>query len=642
MTLLESKATTRSSKDLPRLTDSERELVLHRFNETTVSYPHDALIHEIFSVQAQRAPDAVAVRSVDRYLTYAQMNRQANRIAHALQAHGVRPDDRVALCAERGIDLIVGALAILKSGGAYVPLDPHYPTERLSFMLADSAPIVVLGSKTFLGSPAISGHPAVALDEDIAQTQSESDPVVPGLTSRNLAYVIYTSGSTGQPKGVMIEHRSVLRLVTNTTPVQIGPADCVVHCASPSFDATTWELWAPLLHGAQVLVIPQCVLMNPTALNQVLVQHAATAMFLTVALFHEYVDALEPAFGQLRCLLAGGDSLNPVAAARLMSKAVRPDHFFNAYGPTETTTFATMFEVTSEAMDGRSVPIGRPIANTCVYILDPNLAPVPVGQSGEVYIGGPGVARGYLNRPELTAERFIADPFCTGTGARLYRSGDLGRWRDDGNIEFLGRDDLQVKIRGYRIELGEIEAHLASTPGVRDVAVLAREDTAGVRRLVAYLTAEAEATISPASLRTHAADRLPDYMIPSAYVVLDRLPLTANGKVDRQALPEPDAAALVTREYERPQGKHEVMLARLWQEILGVSHVGRQDDFFELGGDSMQAMKLIDRLAEIFRVEFPFAAVFQYPTFAEMIDHISNLTSAEHSMSNGQQGGQTT
>lgn len=627
MTLLKTSLRTESSTER-QLNNLQRDLLLRRFNETATPYPHGSLIHEIFSAQVERSPDAVAVRSPDRYLTYAQLSRRANRIAHALRAHGVRPDDRVALCAERSIDLVVGALAILKSGGAYVPLDPRYPTDRLSFMLADSAPAAVVGSKTLLEHPAICGRPAVALDEEIEQP--ESNPVVPELTSRNLAYVVYTSGSTGHPKGVMIEHRSVLRLVTNTAPVQIDSTDCVVHCASPSFDATTWELWAPLLHGAQVLVIPQCVLLNPTALNEMLVQHRPTAMFLTVALFHELIDALESAFGQLRNLLVGGDVLNPAAAARLMSKAVRPDRCFNAYGPSETTTYATMFEITPGAMDTRSVPIGRPIANTCVYILDQNLAPVPAGEPGEIYIGGPGVARGYMNRPDLTAERFIADPFSDAGDARLYKSGDLGRWRDDGNIEFLGRNDLQVKIRGYRVELGEIEAQMTAAPGVRDVAILARDDTAGVRRLVAYLTADAEAAISPAVLRAHAASRLPDYMVPSAYVVLENMPLTANGKIDRRALPAPDDNAFVTHEYEQPQGAAEVMLADVWQETLGLARVGRQDDFFELGGDSMQVMKLIGRLSEVFSVDFPFAAVFQYPTFAEMIGYLSTLPSEKN------------
>jgi amino acid adenylation domain-containing protein len=632
MTLLKSNSRPESSTTQPGLAHFERDLVLHRFNNTIVPYPQDGLIHEIFSAQVERTPDAVAARSTDQYLTYAQLNRRANRLAHALRAHGIRPDDRVALCGERSIDLVVGALAILKSGGAYVPLDPRYPTERLSFMLADSAPVAVLGSKAFLRDAAIIERPAIALDEEI--DQPESNPVVPGLTSRNLAYIVYTSGSTGRPKGVMIEHRSVLRLVINTTPVQIGPSDCVVHCASPSFDGTTWELWAPLLHGAQVLVIPQCVLLNPPALNQMLVEHRATAMFLTVAVFHEYVDALEPAFGQLRCLLAGGDTLNPAAVARLMSKTVRPRRFFNVYGPSETTTFATMFEISPEAADMRPVPIGSPMANTSVYILDPNLAPVSVGKPGEIYIGGPGVAREYLNRPELTAERFIADPFSGAEDGRLYRSGDLGQWREDGNIEFLGRNDLQVKIRGNRVELGEIEAQLAAAPGVRDVAVLAGEDTAGVRRLVAYVTSNREATLSPPSLRALATTRLPDYMVPAAYVVLDKMPLTANGKIDRQALPAPDDDAFVTRQYEQPQGKDEVTLAHIWQETLGLARVGRQDNFFELGGDSMRVMKLMGKVADAFSIDFPFAAVFQYPTFSQMMEYISNLPSAERSISN--------
>lgn len=517
---------------------------------------------------------------------------------------------------KRSLESVVGMLAILKSGGAYLPLDPNYPADRLAFMVADSSPVAILATPERAASAAGLCASTIVLNDSFPELTHA--PTVARLTSRNLAYVIYTSGSTGIPKGTMIEHRSVLRLAINPQLARLKQGDCVPHCASPSFDATTWEVWASLLNGASVLVVPQDVLMDPGALNRLLVEHAVTAMWLTAGLFAEYVDALEQAFGCLRYLLTGGDVVKPSTVARVLGKPRPPQHLINAYGPTEATTFATMFEVRAIENDSRPLPIGRPIANTQIHILDAQRRPVPIGMEGEIWISGPGVARGYINQPQLTAERFTADPFSAANDATMYRTGDLGRWSLDGNVEFLGRNDSQIKIRGFRVEPGEIEACLMAAPGIHEVVVAVREDgPGGNKRLVAYAATESGAPVSPAGLRDHVAARLPQYMVPHAYVLLDKLPLNTNGKVDRAALPAPTVAAIV-QDYEPPCSGTETALARQWAETLGLSRVGRRDDFFELGGDSMLAMQLTTSVSAVFGIDFSFVEVFAHPTLLEM------------------------
>jgi amino acid adenylation domain-containing protein len=599
------------------LSDAEREQVLRRFNDTAVPYPHDGLVHEIFAAHALRTPHAMAIKYADRHMTYAELNRRANQVAYALIARGVRPDDRVGLCIERSPELIIGMLGILKAGGGYVPIDPNYPTERLAFMVADSLPLVVLVTPDLLDRAAGLQAPTLVLDENLL-SGPDDDPHVANLTSRNLAYVVYTSGSTGVPKGAMLEHRSLLRLVINPLYATVGPADCVAHCASPSFDAAIWEVWAPLLNGARLLIVPQCVVMNPVALNRTLVENQVVALLLTAGLFNEYADALEEAFGGLRFLLTGGDVMNPAVAARVLAKASRPQQLINAYGPSEATTFATICVLEAVEPGTRAISIGRPVANTQIYILDPERAPLPIGAVGEIYIGGPGVARGYINRPELCAERFVVDPFADEVDAKLYRTGDLGRWRADGSIDYLGRNDCQVKIRGFRVEPGEIEARLSACSGVRDVVVIALGEQSNERKLVAYLTATEPQALSPLALRAYAASVLPDYMVPNAYVIVSKLPLTANGKVDRRALPAPDEAAIVMHEFEAPRGDSECAVARAWMDVLGLSRVSRHDHFFELGGDSLQAMKLVVRLSQELQIDFPFHAVFEHSSVAQM------------------------
>jgi len=604
---------------LPLLSAAERQYQLTAFNATEAAYPHDQLIHELFDQLATAQPEAVAVVYEDESLTYAELNTRANQLAHYLLGLGVKPDDRVAICTERNADLIVGLLAILKAGGSYVPLDPSYPRERLAWMIEDCAPVALLIQSDVEALLPETDVPVLRLDVDVpvlARRMPSHNPSVPGLHARNLAYVIYTSGSTGTPKGVMVDHRCVTRLVVNNPYFEATPADCFAHCANPAFDAATWEIWGALLNGARLLVVPQTVVMEPARLNAALHAGGVTALWLTVGLFNQYVDGLPDAFGQLRYLLVGGDALDPKTIRQLLQREQRPAHVVNGYGPTETTTFACTHDIRVVPDDARSIPLGKPIANTQIYILDTRGEPVPVGVEGEIHIGGDGVARGYLNRPELTAERFVRDPFSTRADARMYKTGDRGRWLADGTIEFLGRKDFQVKIRGFRIELGEIEAKLSQSSGVRDAVVLAREDVPGDKRLVAYLVADEGVELSVADLREALSRQLPEHMVPSAFVQLDALPLTANGKLDRQALPAPDETALAVREYEAPQGEIEATLAALWQDLLRVERVGRRDQFFELGGHSLLVVAMVERLRAL-GLSGEVRAVFASPTLCD-------------------------
>ncbi len=619
---------------VPILPTAERQQVLADFNATQVDFPQGALIHQLFEAQAEQHADTIAVVCENQTLSYGELNQRANRLAHHLIALGVRPDDRVAICAERSLDTIVGLLGILKAGGAYVPLDPAYPTERLAYMLEDAAPVVLLTQTAQfdrLHRSVSATVPIVVLDaKEIpleAQPTHNPNPQVLNLTSQNLAYVIYTSGSTGQPKGVMVEHRSVNRLVINSAYADIGTSDCVAHCANIAFDASTWEIWSALLNGARLHIVPQSVLLDPERFCDSLIKGQVTALWLTVGLFNEYLDSLKPLFGQLRYLLTGGDVLDPKKIQQVQRAESQPVHLINGYGPTETTTFASTYEITSPVDVTRSIPIGRPIANTRIYVLDTRGQPVPIGVAGEIHIAGDGVARGYLNRPELTAERFLADLFSQNPDARMYKTGDLGRWLPDGNIEYLGRNDFQVKLRGFRIEPGEIEAKLMQCDGVHEAIVLMREDTlldntGSQRRLVAYLIPQTGVELVPTELHQQLAQHLAGYMLPGAFVILETFPLTPNGKLDRQALPAPDASAMVVRHYEAPINEEEIMLAQIWQDLLGLERMGRHDDFFELGGHSLLIAQLATRIQDEFLVDIPISSLFLSPQLAEQADII--------------------
>ncbi|MCR8665602.1 amino acid adenylation domain-containing protein [Pseudomonas carnis] len=556
------------------LPPSERHQVLVGFNATARQYPSQLTVSQLFEAQALARPEASAAVQGELSLSYRDLNRRANRLAHHLISQGVQPGESVAIALPRCLDLLVCQLAILKCAAVYVPLDVNAPVERQAFIVKDSGARHVL--------------------DDLAQldldTQSPANPDL-AQSAQSVAYILYTSGSTGTPKGVQVPHLAISRLVLNNGFAEFNAHDRVAFASNPAFDASTLEVWAPLLNGGCVVVVEQVQLLSQAAFAELLREQAVSVLWMTAGLFHQYADALMPVFRQLRYLIVGGDVLDPQVIGRVL-KLGKPQHLLNGYGPTEATTFSTTFEITT--LGEGAIPIGRPIANAQAYVLDARQQPLPVGVTGELYIGGAGVAKGYLNLPQLSAEKFVPNPFGDG---QLYRSGDLACWRADGNLMYLGRNDLQVKIRGFRIEPGEIEACLCACAGIRDVVVSVREDEPGHKRLVAYYTADA--TLDIATLRAHVQGRLPDYMVPSAYVWLAQLPLTANGKLDRKALPVPDQAALISRGYEAPQGEVESLLAQIWQDVLKLERVGRHDHFFELGGHSLLAVSLIERMRQV-------------------------------------------
>ncbi|PYK01941.1 MAG: hypothetical protein DME23_02925 [Verrucomicrobia bacterium] len=601
---------------LPILTDGERQQVLVDWNQTTVDYPRNRCIHELFETQAKCTPDAVALEYEGLRLTYGELNARANQIARYLARHGVGPETMVGICVERSLEMVAAILGILKAGGAYVPLDPDYPASRLSFMLEDTgAPVLLTQAKLRDKLPPYAGR-TVALDADWPQIANEpQDDLNFGVNARNLAYVIYTSGSTGRPKGTCIEHRSVVRLVKSVDYIELGPQEVFLQFAPISFDASTLELWGSLLNGAKLVVCP-AGLPSLEQLGRVIQERGVTTLWLTASLFHQMVDEQIESLRGVRQLLAGGETLS-VPHVRRMLEVLGNNRLINGYGPTENTTFTCCHVMTSQSRIEQTVPIGRPISNTRVYVLDRYMQPVPIGAYGELYIGGDGLAREYLHQPELTTEKFVSDPFGSEAGARLYRTGDLVRFRTDGCIEFLGRIDHQVKIRGYRIELGEIETSIAQHSAVREVAVIAREDTPGDKRLVAYLVAPNPPSGFVDQLRTLLRASLPQYMMPAAFVLLDAFPITPNGKLDRNALPAPEVTAYATRGYEVPLGEIETRLAQIWSDVLKVERVGRHDHFFDLGGHSLLAVSVIERMRRE-GLHADVRALFATPTLAAL------------------------
>jgi amino acid adenylation domain-containing protein len=610
--------------DLPLLSASEHHQVIERWNETAVDYPAEKCVHELFEEQVNRTPDAVAVAFEDRQLTYAELNKKANRLAHYLQTSGVEPEARVGICLERSLEMVIGMLGILKAGGAYVPLDAAFPAERKALMMTDSEVKIVL-STSAMELPEIPLVARINLDQTTALAEGVADGPGIALGGEAPAYLMYTSGSTGKPKGIMTPHRAIGRTVLNCGYADFNESDRVAFAANPAFDAATMEIWAPLLNGGRIVVVDREAFLEPRRFAQLVERQGVTALFLTTAIFDQYAQAIPEALARLRYLFCGGEKNDPTSFSRVLEQS-GPRHLVHCYGPTETTTFAITHEVT-EVSAGKSIPLGRPISNTRIYILDANLQPTPIGVTGELYIGGAGVALGYLNRPELTAERFLNDPFTEQTGARMYKTGDLGCWLADGTIEFLGRSDFQVKIRGFRIELGEIEARLEEHAGVGQAVVVMREDTAGDKRLVAYYTCveETERVVVAEDLRSHLSARLPEYMVPAAYVRLERFSLTPNGKLDRQALPAPEGDAYVARGYEAPVGETETTLASIWAEMLGVEEVGRRDNFFELGGHSLLGMQVISQLRQTLGVEVSIRDLFAQPILASFAEYVINL-----------------
>ncbi|MEX3860226.1 amino acid adenylation domain-containing protein, partial [Paraburkholderia sp. BR10923] len=607
------------------LSSDERTCLLEDLNRTATPYPSDRCIHELFEAQVRKTPDAVAVVHADARLKYGELNARANRLAYHLIALGVKPGERVAIVLDRGIALVVAQLAVLKAGGVYVPIDRGGPVGRRSWIMTDCAVRLILVGDENEGGLEIP-IPILAIDPIMAGTGCSTDPGL-ALTAEAPAYVMYTSGSTGLPKAVVVPHRAVNRLVINNGYAEFTSSDRVAWVGNPAFSISTLEVWAPLLHGSSLIVIPHTAVLQPEVLRILVRRHRITVLHLTAGLFSRSVDELGPVLASLRFLLVGGGAVDAAAVARVLSQS-RPQHLLHCYGSTETSTFATVCEITAIDQTVRRLPIGRPIANTRVYLLDGHGAPVPFGAVGELYVGGAGVARGYLNRPELTAERFIGSPFVEGD--RLYRTGDLARYLPDGNLEFLGRNDDQVKIRGFRIEPGEIAARLIEHAWVRDAVVVAQQDGAGEKRLVAYVVCAPEAASNgldgselAGALRAHISAHLPDYMVPAAFVRLAALPLTVNGKLDRKALPAPDDEAYAHRAYEAPQGEVEITLAQIWAELLGVERVGRHDHFFALGGHSLLAVQLMERLRRrSLRIEV--RTLFVKPVLADLAASLSS------------------
>ncbi|UQV46663.1 amino acid adenylation domain-containing protein [Janthinobacterium lividum] len=604
--------------DIDMLPASERDLLLHSFNATAVEYPHAQNLDELFEQQVARTPHATALVWGGQSLTYAQLSERANRLAAYLRTHGVGPDKLVGLCTERGFEMIVGLLAILKAGGAYVPLDPAYPQERLAYMLQDSAPVIVLTQQRLLDKVACSGLPVLCLNEN--GPVPYAPPSFQGASSAgptDLAYVIYTSGSTGQPKGTLLHQRGVINLNWwYGRQFAFTSTDKVLLLSSFSFDLTQKNIYATLFAGAELHLPPDSY--DPAQFSSYIEEKKITLLNCAPSAFYPLLATGGNAeLASLRHVMLGGEPIQTGLVRQAFEGAARYPLISNTYGPTEASDVVS-FHTWDPADPMESLPIGKPIANTQLYLLDSRRQVVAIGVLGELYVGGAGVARGYLNRPELTAERFIADPFSNETGARLYKTGDLGRWLADGSIEYLGRNDFQVKIRGFRIELGEIETCLVGCAGVREAVVLAREDAPGDQRLVAYLVPEEGAELDLAVVRAALAAQLAAFMVPSAFVLLTRLPLTPNGKLDRKALPVPSGDAYASEAYETPQGEVEEKLAAIWAELLQVDQVGRNDNFFKLGGHSLLAIQVISRVKAEFGVEISLSRLFACPTISTL------------------------
>ena len=604
----------RHLSELPLLTEAERHQLLVEWNATQADYPMDRSIHQLFEAQVERTPEAEAVVFEEEQLTYRELNRRANQLAHHLQKLGVGPDVLVGICVDRSLDMVVGLLGILKAGGAYVPLDPGFPAERLAFMLEDAQAPVLLTQRHLTTQLPKHGAKVVCLDSDqTVLAQQSGTNLLPAATSTNLAYVIYTSGSTGRPKGVQIIHRAVVNfLLSMREQPGLREEDTLLAITTLSFDIAALELFLPLVVGARVIVASRDVVADGAALMETLARTRTTVMQATPVTWHILLAAGWLGNRHLK-ILCGGEALPLELAQQLLPKAAS---LWNLYGPTETTIWSSVCQIKPDA---EWISIGHPIANTQLYLLDAHLQPVPVGVPGELYIGGDGLAPGYLNRPELTAERFIPHPFSDEPGACLYRTGDLARYCSDGTLKHLGRIDFQVKIRGFRIELGEIEAVLSQHPAVRQAVVVARGDVPGDKRLVAYIVATQRQHLVINDLRNYLKEKLPEYMLPSAFILLDALPLTPNGKIDRRSLPAPESARHIEEEtFVAPTSTVHYQLMQIWEELLDAQPIGIRDNFFLLGGHSLLAARLVNRIEQAFGKKVPLATLFAGPTIEQV------------------------
>jgi amino acid adenylation domain-containing protein len=591
-------------------------------------YPRDKTVHGLFAELAAQAPDALAVRFEQERVTYAQLNQRANQLARRLQKLGIGRESMVAICVERSVEMMVAILATLKTGAAYVPLDPAYPPARLSFMLADTKAALTIAWEPRLENVA-AGETNVVSIEDLVRSaaQEPGENLDIPAAATDLAYVMYTSGSTGQPKGVMVTHRSIVRLVKATNYIEISPSDVFLQLAPVSFDASTLEIWGPLLNGASLAIMPP----QPPSLEDVgraIRRYQVTTLWLTAGLFHLMVEQRLDDFAPIRQLLAGGDVLSPAHVRRVVD-AHPGCKVIDGYGPTENTTFTCCHAITRADCDG-PIPIGRPISNTQVYILDEELRPVPLGESGELCAAGDGLARGYLNQAELTRKKFVRNPFSNDPDARLYRTGDFARYRADGVIEFLGRKDTQVKIAGHRIELGEIEAALHSVPEIKFAAVTASEDLSGNKKLIAYVVPTFPGAIDVNALRKQLTNTLPAFMIPAAFVPMESLPLGPNGKVNRALLRSPEAAS-ASGGGVKAETEIERTITQAWKAALGLAEVSTNSNFFDLGGDSLQLIEVHSILQKALGVELSITELFEYSTISSLANHLTE-SAAEKSL----------
>ncbi|MEH2382482.1 MAG: amino acid adenylation domain-containing protein [Nostoc sp.] len=615
--------------ELPLLTEAEKGLLV-KWNDTQAEYPKDQCIHQLFEAQVEQTPDAVAVVFEDQQLTYKELNERANQLAHYLRFLGVGAEVLVGICTERSLSMIIGLLGILKAGGAYVPLDPAYPQERLAFMLSDSQVPVLLTQQRLMETLPKHQTRVVCLDTDwevIARESQENH--VNNVTAENLAYVIYTSGSIGIPKGVMIPHGAL----TNYTQAagdeyRLDIGDRVLQFASISFDAAAEEIFPCLMRGGTLVLRTDAMLSSVPAFLQKCSELELTILDLPTAFWHQVTLALATEScilpKQLRLMLIGGERALKVQLATWHKYAPKSVRLVNTYGPTETTIVTTKCDLSEPSW--QEIPIGSAIPNVQTYVLDNYLQPIPIGVVGELYIGGVGVSRGYLNRPGLTADKFIPNPYSQESAARLYKTGDLVRYLSDGNLEFIGRIDHQVKVRGFRIELGEIEAQIGQHLAVRETVVVVRSEDGDSQRLVAYVVPHTEQTLTITELRGFLQSKLPNYMVPAAFVMVEALPLTPNGKVDRKALPAPDTARPeLEAVYQPPQTEVEQTIAKIWQEVLHVEDVGIHDNFFELGGHSLLLLQTHNKLHKIFEGDLSVLDLFRYPTISSLANYLNTV-----------------
>ena len=609
--------------DLDLLSAEERHELLHEWNRNSLAVPQDTCAHLLFEAQAEKTPNSIAAEFAGQRITYRELNERANQLANYLRTEGVGPEVLVGISIERSLEMLVAILGVLKAGGGYVPLDPNYPQERLQFMITDDRLRLVITTKQTANN-----IPATAqllfIDNDWPKiAKRDVNNLATKIQPHNVAYIIYTSGSTGNPKGVAIEHRSLTNFIyAAAAAYEIASSDRMLQFASLSFDLSVEEIFLPLTHGATLVLRTEDMISSPRDFMRCCEEWKLSILDLPTAYWHELTDALAPDDIKLptsiRLVIIGGEKAATDRLVAWHARAGDAIRLVNTYGPTETTVAVTISELrNADACVSGVVPIGRPFANTRAYVLDANLQPAPIGVAGELYIGGPGVARGYINRADLTAEKFIADPFSADSADRLYRTGDRVRYRRDGQIEFLGRIDNQIKIRGFRVELEEIEQALREQSSVKDGVVVYDESA---RRLIAYVVPQNNEGISTTNLRNSLKTKLPAYMVPSILEVIDALPVTANGKINRRALPEPASQTQTDETFVAPSTPIEEMIASAWREVLNLERIGAHDNFFDVGGHSLLAAKVVSLVRNQMNVDLSIVDLFQAPTIAALAE----------------------